>query len=46
LFVIVLIAEASLRERLARLEGWSIGRSQRISRGFYTSQALELVRLA
>jgi magnesium-protoporphyrin O-methyltransferase len=43
---IVPIAEASLRERLARLEGWSIGRSQRISRGFYISHALELVRHA
>jgi magnesium-protoporphyrin O-methyltransferase len=39
---IVPIAEASLRERLARLEGWS----QRISRGFYISHALELVRHA
>ncbi len=41
---IVPIAEGELRERLARLNGWSIGRTQRISSGFYTSQALELVR--
>jgi magnesium-protoporphyrin O-methyltransferase len=41
---IVPTAEADLRERLAALQGWSIGRTQRISSGFYTSQALELVR--
>jgi magnesium-protoporphyrin O-methyltransferase len=41
---IVPTAESELRERLARLSGWSIGRTQRISSGFYTSQALELVR--
>ena len=41
---IVPTAESELRERLARLPGWSIGRTQRISSGFYTSQALELVR--
>jgi magnesium-protoporphyrin O-methyltransferase len=41
---IVPVAEGELRERLARLNGWSIGRTQRISSGFYTSQALELVR--
>ena len=41
---IVPVAEGDLRERLARLQGWSIGRTQRISSGFYTSQALELVR--
>lgn len=41
---IVPVAEDDLRERLARLNGWSIGRTQRISSGFYTSQALELVR--
>lgn len=41
---IVPTAESDLRERLARLPGWSIGRTQRISSGFYTSQALELVR--
>lgn len=41
---IVPVAEDDLRARLARLGGWSIGRTQRISSGFYTSQALELVR--
>jgi magnesium-protoporphyrin O-methyltransferase len=41
---IVPTAEGDLRERLAALPGWSIGRTQRISSGFYTSQALELVR--
>lgn len=41
---IVPTAEADLRKRLARLSGWSIGRTQRISSGFYKSQALELVR--
>jgi magnesium-protoporphyrin O-methyltransferase len=41
---IVPTAEDDLRERLSRLQGWSIGRTQRISSGFYTSQALELVR--
>lgn len=41
---IVPIAEAALRARLAQLDGWSIGRTGRISSGFYTSQGLELVR--
>lgn len=41
---IVPVAEDDLRERLTALQGWSIGRTQRISSGFYTSQALELVR--
>lgn len=41
---IVPTAEGDLRERLAALRGWSIGRTKRISSGFYTSQALELVR--
>ncbi|MCR9179574.1 MAG: magnesium protoporphyrin IX methyltransferase [Erythrobacteraceae bacterium] len=41
---IVPTAEGDLRQRLASLPGWSIGRTQRISSGFYTSQALELVR--
>jgi magnesium-protoporphyrin O-methyltransferase len=41
---IVPVAEGELRERLARLGGWSIGRTERIQSGFYTSQALELVR--
>jgi magnesium-protoporphyrin O-methyltransferase len=41
------VGEAVIREGISRLvefKGWSIGRSQRISRGFYTSQAMELVR--
>jgi len=42
---IVPMAEADLRARLARLDGWRIGRTRRISSGFYTSQALELVRM-
>lgn len=41
---IVPVGESDLRERLARLSGWSIGRTRRIQSGFYTSQALELVR--
>lgn len=41
---IVPVTEGDLRERLARLSGWSIGRTHRVSSGFYTSQALELVR--
>jgi magnesium-protoporphyrin O-methyltransferase len=41
---IVPVREAEVRERLERLEGWSIGRTKRVSSGFYTSQALELVR--
>lgn len=41
---IVPVAEDDLRERLSRLSGWSIGRTERIASGFYTSQALELVR--
>ncbi|MBK1647041.1 magnesium protoporphyrin IX methyltransferase [Rhabdochromatium marinum] len=43
---IVPIAEQKLRtliEADAGLAGWRIGRSERIIRGFYTSQALELV---
>lgn len=38
------VAEDQLRERLGALPGWSIGRSERIASGFYTSQAMELVR--
>jgi magnesium-protoporphyrin O-methyltransferase len=38
------IAEARLRRAAERVPGWRIARSQRISSGFYTSQALELVR--
>jgi len=41
---IVPVAEDDVRARLSRLPGWSIGRTQRISSGFYKSQALELVR--
>ncbi|KPF62025.1 magnesium protoporphyrin IX methyltransferase [Porphyrobacter sp. AAP60] len=41
---IVPVAEDDLHQRLASLPGWSIGRTQRISSGFYKSQALELVR--
>ncbi len=41
---IVPTAESEIRRRLASLKGWSIGRSKRITSGFYTSQALELVR--
>ena len=29
---------------LAQLQGWARGRTQRVARGFYTSQALELER--
>jgi magnesium-protoporphyrin O-methyltransferase len=41
------VAEQKLRRLLtteAQLSAWSIGRTQRISSGFYTSQALELIR--
>lgn len=41
---IVPVAEDELRQRLASLSGWRIGRTERISSGFYTSQAMELVR--
>jgi magnesium-protoporphyrin O-methyltransferase len=44
---IVPVAEASLREGIAKaaaLTSWRIGRTQRIAAGFYTSQAMELVR--
>jgi magnesium-protoporphyrin O-methyltransferase len=40
------IAEADLRAQLAReplLKDWRIGRTQRVSSGFYKSQAMELV---
>jgi magnesium-protoporphyrin O-methyltransferase len=45
---IVPVAEADLRRRLAMapgLVGWRIGRSERVATGFYTSQAIELVRV-
>lgn len=41
------VGEASLRKRLAaepRLSAWRVARTQRIVSGFYTSQAMELVR--
>jgi magnesium-protoporphyrin O-methyltransferase len=41
------IAEADLRRRVAMeplLSAWSFGRVSRVSRGFYISQAMELVR--
>jgi magnesium-protoporphyrin O-methyltransferase len=41
---IVPTAESDIRKRLAALDGWSIGRTRRITSGFYTSQAIELVR--
>jgi magnesium-protoporphyrin O-methyltransferase len=41
---IVPTSESEIRKRLASLKGWSIGRTRRITSGFYTSQALELVR--
>lgn len=41
---IVPIAEADLRARLSRIRGWKVARSHRVSSGFYTSHALELVR--
>ncbi len=42
------VAEHTLRRLLSAersLDGWSIDRTERISSGFYTSQALELIRL-
>ncbi len=39
------VAAARLRRRLAELPGWRIARDQRIASGFYTSHALELVRI-
>jgi len=41
---IVPVSEESLRRRLARLRGWRVARSVRIASGFYTSNAMELVR--
>lgn len=41
---IVPVSETELRARLGRLDDWKIGRTERVSSGFYTSQALELVR--
>lgn len=41
---IIPVAEVDLRQRLAALAEWRLGRTQRVSSGFYTSQAIELVR--
>jgi magnesium-protoporphyrin O-methyltransferase len=44
---VVPVAERWLQRRIdedARLQGWSRGRTERVSSGFYTSQALELVK--
>ena len=41
---IVPVNEDELRARLTRLDGWRIGRTHRVSSGFYTSQAMELVK--
>ena len=41
---IVPLAESDLRRRLAALTDWRIARTTRIASGFYTSQAMELVR--
>jgi magnesium-protoporphyrin O-methyltransferase len=41
------ISERALRRRVSRergLDGWRIGRTRRITSGFYKSQAMELVR--
>jgi magnesium-protoporphyrin O-methyltransferase len=41
------VGEAALLARLARqagLEGWAVGRTHRVERGFYISQALEVAR--
>lgn len=40
------VSESALRSRIAAspaLAGWRVGRTQRIARGFYTSQAMELL---
>jgi magnesium-protoporphyrin O-methyltransferase len=41
------VAESKLRERIAAcpaLASWQVGRTTRIASGFYTSQAMELIR--
>jgi magnesium-protoporphyrin O-methyltransferase len=38
------VREAELRDRLSALSGWRVARTERVTSGFYTSQALELVR--
>jgi len=42
------LSERALRRRLTQepaLAAWRIGRTQRVASGFYTSQAMELVKL-
>ena len=41
---IIPVSEAELRRKLSRVRGWRVARTQRIASGFYTSQAMELVR--
>jgi len=41
---IVPVSETELRRKLGRLPNWRVARTGRISSGFYTSQAMELVR--
>ncbi len=44
---IVPVAEQDLRSRIAsdvRLYGWQLGRTARVTTGFYKSQSFELVR--
>jgi magnesium-protoporphyrin O-methyltransferase len=44
---IVPISEGDLAKRLSAhpgLEDWRVGRTQRIARGFYVSQAVEVTR--
>jgi magnesium-protoporphyrin O-methyltransferase len=41
------VAERTLRRLIAAepaMTGWSSARTQRVARGFYTSQALEVLR--
>lgn len=38
------VRERALRRSLGTLERWTIGRTTRVSSGFYTSQAMELMR--
>lgn len=42
---IIPVAETELRQRLASISGWRVGRTERVSSGFYTSQAMELVKI-
>lgn len=41
---IVPVNEERLRAQLSRLHGWRVKRTERVVSGFYTSQAMELVR--